>query len=132
MSGLLQDVSLAWRQIQSRPLMSMVVVASLAAGIGGNTAIFSVVDHVLLRPLPFPAAERLLYIEESDRGRPTGGAPARLVDLRRMSRQFDLLGGWYGESAVVTGFDRPFRIDTHRTFYAYPARRSSAGRRPPH
>jgi len=61
-NGLAQDVRYAVRSLRSRPLLVMVTVAVLALGIGASTAVFSVVDAVLLRPLPFAAPDRLLMV----------------------------------------------------------------------
>ena len=58
----LQDFRYAWRMFRKNWLSSLVILASLAIGIGANTAIFSVVDTLLLRPLPYPRSERLAAI----------------------------------------------------------------------
>src|SRR5438067_11842921 len=57
--GLLQDVRLAFRTLRSTPVVSLVAVLSLAFGIGANTAMFSIVDGLVLRPLPVFAPDRL-------------------------------------------------------------------------
>lgn len=70
---LAQDLRYAARRLLRSPVFSGVVVLTLALGIGANTAIFSVVDHILFRPLPFPDSERLvaLWSDVSRRGGPT-------------------------------------------------------------
>lgn len=66
LSGLLQDLKLALRQLRHKPLFASAVVLTLAVGIGSTTAVFSTVDHVLLRPLPFTEPDRIVTIWETD------------------------------------------------------------------
>jgi len=70
MAGFIQDVRYAVRLWIRQPAFTLVTVAVLALGIGADTAIFSVVDAVLLRPLPYPESDRLVQI--SNRWRRTG------------------------------------------------------------
>jgi ABC-type antimicrobial peptide transport system permease subunit len=62
MDGILQDLRFAVRTLARRPMFTLVAVATLALGIGGNTAVFSVVNTVLLRPLPVPNSDRLVWV----------------------------------------------------------------------
>ena len=62
MSGILQDIRYAFRAMHGSPGLTFVIVASLAVGIGANTAIVSVINAPLLKPLPYPDRERLAVI----------------------------------------------------------------------
>jgi predicted permease len=75
MAGLVQDVRYALRMTARRPALSLVIVLTLALGIGANTAIFSLVHTVLLTPQPYPGADRLVRVWEQNIENPTGGRP---------------------------------------------------------
>src|ERR1039457_1984751 len=66
----------AFRWLRRNPLFTLAVTAILALGIGANTAIFSIVDAVLLRPLPYEAASRMVRIEETSTKKPLNQIPA--------------------------------------------------------
>ena len=68
MSGLWGDVKLAARMLAKRPGFTAVAVITLALGIGANTAIFSVVNGLMFRPLPVPESERLVALTETEEG----------------------------------------------------------------
>ena len=76
----------AWRVLRGSPSFSLTVIATLTLGIGANTAVFSAIDAVLLRPLPYPTPDRLVVLHEyrSKQERPESLiAPARLEDWNR-------------------------------------------------
>lgn len=92
MGGWVQDLRFAARTAVRNPVQSAAVVATLALGIGAATAIFSVVDATLLRPLPFEDAGRLVflqgYAQTAEGPRIRGGSYPEIVDWKRMSTSF--------------------------------------------
>ena len=80
MSSLLHDVRVAMRALVKAPTFALVTVATLAAAIGANTAIFSVVDGVLLRPLPYPDADRIVRVSAGVLPQAGGGPIAPYSD----------------------------------------------------
>jgi putative ABC transport system permease protein len=89
---ILQDVRYAWRLIRQRPGFTAIVVATLALGIGANTAVFTVINGVLLRPLPFGEPARLMALWENDRvnAKPRYFvAPANFKDWQEQTRAFE-------------------------------------------
>ncbi|MGA3041606.1 MAG: ABC transporter permease [Bryobacteraceae bacterium] len=103
-----QDVRYGVRGIRRSPGFSLVVVLTLALGIGANTAIFSVVNAVLLRPLPYPAAERLVWLGESDPK--AEGISVTWVNYqhwRSENRSFEDMAGFQTAHLTLTGRGDP-------------------------
>jgi predicted permease len=100
-----QDLRYAMRQMLRSPGFTLAVVLTMALGIGANTAIFSVVEATLLRPLPYPGADRIVRIsDERTRGDSTGGLVGvlRFYDLEQRNRSFDSVAFFYfGDSSTL-------------------------------
>src|SRR5215469_2223840 len=103
MSGLGQDLQYALRQLRKNPGFTVVVIITLSLGVGGNTAIFSLVNGVLLRPLEFP--------EENHLVQPTGSYPqGALVAMRTSLRSMNVAGYRDGEEMNLIGAGEPTRL----------------------
>ena len=114
MTPLWLDLRYALRTMAKAPGLTAVLVITLALGIGATTAIFSVVHAVLLRPLPYPAPDRLarLYTEITGKhGLPhVGFAVPSFHDLQRSCRSCAAIAAWQDASASLAGGDRPVRV----------------------
>lgn len=107
---MLHDLHFAFRSLLKRPGFTCVAIATLALGIGASVAIFSVVDAVLLRPLPFPQQERIVELRELDEtGRGMPVAEANFDDLRRQSRSFAAIARYNEWPEAVAGGSEPVR-----------------------
>jgi predicted permease len=88
------DARLALRQLRRNPVVACVAVLTLALGIGANTAIFGVLYAVLLRPLPFAHADRLVTVIETQRGGTTGVGPGQYTEWTRRARAFESMAAF--------------------------------------
>jgi putative ABC transport system permease protein len=111
MDTLRQDIRYALRTLLRHPAFAIVAGLTLALGIGANTAIFSVVDAVLLRPLPWPDPDRLVIVYGARGENRTGGAAyLDYRDWREQSSAFEELGVIRGQSVNLTGGETPERV----------------------
>jgi len=113
---------LAFGSLSRRKAFTAAVVAILALGIGANTAVFSVVDGVLLQPLPFPDSERLVTVLEASPSKSEPEsliAPARLADWNRLNHTFDGIAASYADNVTDSSGDEPERLAGRRVSPGY-------------
>jgi putative ABC transport system permease protein len=107
----ISDLRFAARMLRKHPLTTAAAILSLALGIGGTTAIFSVFDTVLLRPLPYADPDRLVAVWASSTRTERGGlSPGDFVDFRRESRSFEGMAAIRNASMSLTGGGDPEQV----------------------
>jgi putative ABC transport system permease protein len=112
LEDLWQDLRYGMRMLVKNPGFTLIAVITLALGIGANTAIFSVVDAIVFRPLPYEESERLVQVWPVNlRHSAEGGAPyPNFVDWRDRSRVFEQIAAYGDRSFIVTGGEEAQRI----------------------
>jgi len=113
----LQDFRYALRALRHNMALTLVIVASLAIGIGANSAIFSVVDALLLRPLPYPHADRLAAVWLHSPGigiLRDWPSPGQYIDIQNENHSFEMMALAQSRSFTLTGRDQPVRVDAMR------------------
>lgn len=111
MQNLLQDIRYALRMLLKKPGFTVVAVITLALGIGANTAIFSVINTVLLRPLPYAAPEQLMMVWESFPGSlENPSMPANFADWREQNQVFTDMAAWAGQTFNLSGNGEPEKL----------------------
>ena len=111
METIFQDIRYALRMLQKRPGFTAVAMLALTLGIGANTAIFSVVNGVLLRPLPYKAPDRIVTIWEPSRGGHTLGlTDLEFFDFREQNHVFEEVAAFATGATNLTGNGEPERI----------------------
>jgi putative ABC transport system permease protein len=111
MSGFFQDVRYACRALMKAPGFAVVATTTLALGIGATTIIYSLVDGILLRPLPIAAADRVMLAREVTReGNEFPVSWPNFLDWQKRATSFESLAAWRGLPANLTGTDRPRRL----------------------
>jgi putative ABC transport system permease protein len=120
MTNLFGDLRYALRTLSKTPGFTAVAIATLAVGIGANTAIFSFVDGVLLKPLPYPEPERIVRVLERPPGAPRNGiSTLNFLDWQRENTVFEHLAAQTGGSVTLTGIDAPVRLRGARASSGY-------------
>jgi predicted permease len=112
MAGFLQDLRYALRQLRKSPGFTAVAVITLALGIGANTAIFSVVDAVLLQPLPYQKPDRLVAVKPTEPGRrdDVGVSYPAFLDWRSQNHVFAGLSAFRTDDFTLTGRGEPAHL----------------------
>ena len=120
---LLRDVRFALRQIRRTPAFSAIAIATLALGIGGVTAMFATFDAVLIRPLPYTDADRLVMIwdamgetDVTSRHNPT---PAEWIEWRRLNTVFTDLATSQPGDATLSGDGEPERVPARKVTWTF-------------
>jgi len=115
---MLNDVRLGLRTLRKSPVFAIAAITTLALGIGANTAIFSVLNATLLRPLPYRDPTRLVFLQESIKGRSIPVGPATYYDWRAQANSYESMAAAQAWVAVLAGTDRSEQV---------PAIRATAG-----
>jgi len=113
MRNLWQDLRYGARMLLKKPGFTLIAVITLALGIGANTAIFSVVNAVLLRPLPYAEPERLVALWESNTQRPESRnsiSYPNFFDWRSQSKSFERMASYYTNDMALTGVAAPVNL----------------------
>ncbi len=110
MSTLFQDIRFGARVLLRSPGMTLAVILALALGIGANTAMFSVVDALILHPLRYPNPSELVVVFDRDpQGQLRGASSGNYMDWRK-AKSFSAMAGWAQSSYTLTGLDQPQQI----------------------
>ena len=105
------DIRFGARMLRKSPGFTAVGILTLALGIGANTAIFSVVNRVLIRPLPYPQANRLTILWSTWGNETRGPASGpEMMELRKRSRAFEEIGGIWATTGTITGTAEPEQV----------------------
>src|ERR1700733_2508231 len=115
---MLSDIRYALRGFRRAPLFAIVAVLSLAIGIGANSAIFSVVNALLLRPLPYPDPDRLAVLWLRSPGiniLQDLPSPDEYIDVQNENRSFEEMSISQGGTATLAGLDQPERVELLQT-----------------
>src|SRR6267142_2820482 len=118
MENFWKDIRFGIRILSNKPAVTVIAVIALALGIGASTAIFSVVNTVLLRALPYPNGDRLVMIWEQNRPRSRDRnviSPANFLDWREQNNVFEQMAAFYGSTYNLTGLGDPEEVTAMAT-----------------
>jgi putative ABC transport system permease protein len=113
---LLQDLRYGLRMLRKSPAFTVIALLTLALGIGANTAIFSIVNAVLLKPLPFPESDRLMFLTSAFEMQPGVTRPFSVsypdfFDWRAQAKSFTGMASSHEDSFTLTGLDQPLHVN---------------------
>ncbi|HEY4321806.1 MAG TPA: ABC transporter permease [Gemmatimonadales bacterium] len=131
LDGLIQDLRFALRLLRRSPTFAAVAIITLALGVGANTAIFSLINGVFLRPLPYPRGDQLVHVVELHKQGWGHLSYSNFVDVRRESASFQGLASYFGDRTTFLGANEPFRaVGTYMTsdFFRVMGARAELGR----
>src|ERR1700677_4136439 len=114
MQSFLQQLRQVLRRLRLSPLFTTITLITLAAGIGANTLVFSVIEGVLLKPLPYPDASRLVGVWHTAAGFHTDDlnmSPSNYFVYREQSKTFQDVAIYQDDSVSVTGVGEPEQVD---------------------
>ena len=118
--NMMQDLRYAWRTLAKNPAFTVVMVLTLALAIGANSAIFSVIDGVLLKPLPYRDPSRIVRVYVSNPTFPKFRFnPNDFLDYRDRSQSFETLAGFTRQDVQLSGNDQPERLAAIRVTAGY-------------
>ena len=117
MYSLLQDLRFAIRQLRKSPGFAITTTLTLALGIGATTAIFSLINAVVLRPLPFPEPDRLMSASLLQNSAGKSNIPESLsypdfFDWRTQNHSFEALASYHGDNRTLTGAGTPRQLES--------------------
>jgi putative ABC transport system permease protein len=126
LEDVLRDTRHMARGLRKSPVLAVTVILTLALAIGGNTAIFSIVDQLLLRPLPYPNSDALVKISEhlqmtgvSNRSTGTSVSPANWMDWQRDTSTFQSMAAWRPVVYTMTDAGEPMRVNAQLSSWEF-------------
>ncbi len=120
MDELIKDLRYALRMVRNSPGFAIIAILTLALGIGANTAIFSFIDAVLLKPLPYADADKILMVwEKPPGGERNGNSTMNFLDWKSQNTVFSAIAAQTGAATTLTGTDVPVQLRATRVSAPY-------------
>src|SRR3954471_22934177 len=120
MERFIQDLKYCLRVLRQQPAFTIAAVAALALGIGATTAVFSVVNAILLRPFPYPDPDRIVFfMNTSPNGSGPGSSPAKLAHWQRQTDAVQDVTGIRSVIVNYTGGDKPEQVNAGQVSAPY-------------